>query len=207
MSRFRVAHTTSKTLPLSKISASVANLILVEYSRLGSLIVGIDGPDCSGKSTLCRSLVTKLKQQLRIIPIHLDDYLNPPERRTRLGEFSVEGFLNDFFDYEALIKSALEPFASFSRERRPLADIMLVEGLFLFRRELVNYFDLRLRLEINEELLLRRALARDVGQLGSEPWVRRHYIEQCIPAQKCYRETTPLRELSDVIINVATEDS
>jgi len=81
----------------------------------------------------------------------------------------VEGFLNDFFDYEALIKSALEPFASFSRERRPLADIMLVEGLFLFRKELVNYFDLRLRLEINEELLLRRALARDVGQLGSEP--------------------------------------
>lgn len=186
----------------------IADLVVGEYRRRGRrIVVGIDGPDCSGKSTLCRALVTELKENLRVVPIHLDDYLNRPAQRNQHGEFSVDGFLNDYFDYESLIRSALKPFVASSKHAPVCGEIMIVEGLFLFRKELAGYFDVRIRLEIDEDLLLLRALARDVGQLGSEAWVRRHYLQQCIPAQRRYIETTALRELAHLVIDVLPEDN
>lgn len=204
----RLANTETEQLSFLTMTAHVADLIVLEYQRhSGAIIVGIDGPDCSGKSTLCRALVTELKEKFRVVPIHLDDYLNAPAHRDQRGKFSVDGFLNDYFDSESLIQSALEPFLFSSQSEHAFAEIMIVEGLFLFRRELVDYFNLRVRLEIDDDLLLRRALARDVGQIGSESWVRHHYLDQCIPAQSRYRETTPLPELVHLVVNVLSEDN
>lgn len=159
------------------------------------LFVAIDGPDCSGKTTLCSALVTALKSQHTILPVHFDDYLNDKRFRQRRGRWSEEGFRRDFFDATALIDSVLRPLRCCPPEDAPR--IVLVEGLFLLARETAPFFDVKIRLEISDAMILSRALARDPGRLGTKSWVKTHYLRQCIPAQRTYiRDDRPADQAS-----------
>ena len=113
--------------------------------------------------------------------MHFDDYANPKARREARGQFSIEAFLEDYFDEDAMCRS-LHALSTGSSG----IDVILVEGLFLFRSRLFDRFDYRVRLEADVDTILARALARDVGRIGDAEWVRRHYVEQCIPAQRRY---------------------
>lgn len=146
------------------------------------IIVGIDGPDCSGKSTLAQLTLCELKQDFSVVVIHFDDYLNSPATRERKGTLSLEAFYYDYFDWETMT-AGIKALRSLPSD---LLNFVIVEGLFLFTPERRGIFDYRIRLEIDDKLLLERALARDVGHLGDEAWVRTHYLQQCIPAQKFY---------------------
>jgi uridine kinase len=166
------------------------------------IIIAVDGPDCSGKSTLCRSLNGILMKNYTSVLVHFDDYLNEKEIREKRGEFSVEGFLYDFFDEGALLKSIINPSKENDLIHKIYPEIIIVEGLFLLRPHLISKYDLRIRLEIDDELLLKRAMQRDTGVLGSANWVEKHYTQQCIPAQKRYREIDKPNISSHIIVNV-----
>jgi len=170
------------------------------------IFIAVDGPDCSGKSTLSRSLVGELKNDFPVVLIHFDDYLNPKHRREHQGEFSIEGFLYDYFDEKALIKSVLVP-ARQDLSQPPYTQVIIVEGLFLLRPTLAPYFDVRFRLEIEDDLILERAYRRDVGALGSEVWVKRHYNEQCLPAQRFYRNSIAPQNLADIVVKVVADNA
>ena len=171
---------------LAQLTADLHRRIASDFRRAGHrIIVGLDGPDCSGKTTLCGSLVMSLKRRYSVLPVHFDDYLNSKRKRHQRGSFSSNGFRYDYFDAESLCESVLEPMCGNGRTSGP--NVVIVEGLFLFTKSLKSFFDLRIRLEISEALLLERALARDSGRLGSSAWVHEHYMRQCIPAQRQYR--------------------
>ena len=164
------------------------------------LVVGIDGPDCAGKSTYSCFLLQRFMRERRVLLVHCDDYLRDRNYRERRGEFSVDGFLFDYFDQDAIKRGVMDIASQQKSTDAVKPDIVLVEGMFLYRAPLDALFDLRIRMELDEDAVLARALARDVGVIGDESWVRRHYLEQCIPAQRVYRADAMPERRGDVVV-------
>lgn len=193
-------------MTLAQVTDVLAKRIAKDVRVTRRVFVAIDGPDCSGKTTLCNSVVTSLKDRHTILPVHFDDYLNSERVRQRRGRCSPRAFLWDFFDAGALVRSVLEPMKRSATEVSPAPIIVIVEGLFLLSKDLAPLFDLRIRLEISDSLLLDRALARDSGRLGSEAWVRTHYLRQCLPAQRIYRREAQPAKRAHFLISVIGDD-
>ena len=169
-------------------------------------LVGIDGPDCSGKTTIARALVTELKQDLATALHHFDEYLSPKERRDYRGAFSVDAFCFDYFDTNALILGVLAPAIAWKSAAILKPSVVIIEGLFLYRKSTVRFFDYRIRLEASDILILKRASKRDVELLGDEKWVKTHYKTQCIPAQHRYQQQDSPETVADYLICVAGDD-
>jgi uridine kinase len=195
--------TAAAALTPDEVTTTLVDLIdrKLLYARR-PLIVGIDGPDCAGKTVMGKLLLRQLMVRRRTLLIHADDYLHPKDHRERRGEFSVEGFLFDYFDQGALLRGVLEVMSELSASTGVKADILIVEGMFLFRPPLNAHFSFRIRMEIAEDILLERALNRDVGVIGDEAWVREHYTSQCIPAQRLYRLDVDPGAQADVLVDV-----
>jgi len=145
-------------------------------------IIGIDGPDCAGKSTLARSLSAAIPEHYR--SLHLDEYVDTRVLGLDRESMSLETFLTSYFPTEVMAATIRESAVTCQSQG---VGCLVVEGMFLCRPQIRQQFDYLLRLEISESLVLKRALARDVGVLGPREWVVRHYLGQCIPAQRIYR--------------------
>lgn len=164
------------------------------------LIVGLDGPDCSGKSTLTQALTGNLMKVCSVLPVHFDDFLNTQDYLERCEKPLPRRFREDYFDWFAM--RGLLTLLEGRRNDRSKIDVILVEGLFLFERSRFDCFSFRVRLELSPELVLKRALRRDVGVLGNEEWVRSHYQNECIPAQIDYIESARPSEVAHYHVTV-----
>lgn len=207
-------------MPRQEVIAKIVTKIFAVRHHDRSSIVGIDGVDLSGKTLLAYDLAEVLcRHGEEVVLIHEDDFLNSAEIRYQQGEWSVTGFYEDFFDFRALVDNILlpvqaakpveyafqsyAPYRSHDSYRRytiGLQDLVLVEGLFLLRKELRGYLDLMIRLKIPAELVLKRALARDVPTLGPYEYVRRHYERQVLPAQALYERLGDPDSIADIVI-------
>jgi uridine kinase len=161
------------------------------------LVVGLDGPDCAGKTTLAASLggTLQIASVARDV-IHYDDFVHPEFLWLGRG---AERFYRQCFDPAGLRAEVL------ARAGAPLASpppaVLLVEGLFLLSSDLRDLFDVVVRLELSEDLVLARALERD-GPIKGEDWVRVHYNTQCIPAQRWYRRQCRPADMADLLVHV-----
>jgi uridine kinase len=150
------------------ISSSVRAAMLEELSALvrqesgPRTLVGIDGASGTGKSTLADECASTLSgHACDVVRASIDSFHRPKADRYRRGDASPEGYYRDSHDLEALRTMLLEPFASMSRTVRtevfdqpsdrpskanpvevaPNA-ILVFDGLFLHRPELVDPWDL-----------------------------------------------------------------
>jgi uridine kinase len=145
--------------------------------------VAVDGVDAAGKTTLANELAERVEGAARL---SADDYLRPPEERYRQGRESPRGFYDDSFDHERLRTAVLA--------ERSLA---IVDGIFLFRRDLNDIWTFRIFVHVELEEAIRRGVERD----GSETEVlyRRRYA----PGQRLYLEAVRPARLADVIFDNA----
>jgi uridine kinase len=169
--------------------------------------VGIDGCDTAGKTTLADELVAPLAELGRpTIRASLDGFHNPSSVRHQRGRDSPEGYFFDSFNTDAVIESLLRPLgpAGSAHYRRAVFDfrtdqpvtvsteiaspnaVLLFDGVFLHRRELVSFWDFSIFLHVEFETVLRRAEARDAGMFGSIAEVRARYERRYIPGQRLY---------------------
>lgn len=126
------------------LSAAIGKL----YSVRARVLVGIDGPDASGKTTLADHLDASLTPP--VLRASIDGFHNPTEVRRPRGDLSPEGYYRDSFDHQSLVGDLLDPFAAGRAEtlsRRydwrtgagPLAAevperaTLLFDGVFLIR--------------------------------------------------------------------------
>jgi len=190
--------------------------------RPGPILVGIDGIDAAGKTTLADELVAPLRQRGRnSVRVSIDGFHNKRARRLARGEFSPDGYLHDSFDYPQLIENFIRP-AKAARHRTTLRaavfdvrtdravndrtveirprSIVLFDGVFLFRPELVGFWDCRIFVEIGFDTSLARGIARDAGPMGGEAAARERYLRRYIPGQRLYFEAARPVELADVIV-------
>ena len=133
---------------------------------------------------------------------------------------SVEGYVEDSFDYSAVRKCVLEPLGpegslSYQSEifdhatgTRKKSDpvfaspdaILLFEGVMLFRKEIANAFDYRILVDTTFEVALERAKTRDLKHFGNMQTLLDKYTRRFIPGQKCYLEEYRPAETVDATV-------
>ena len=187
------------------------------------LRVGIDGVSASGKTVLADELAVVLQKMNReVIRTGIDDFHNPPEIRHRRGSMSVEGYVEDSFDYSAVRKCVLEPLGpegslSYQSEifdhatgTRKKSDpvfaspdaILLFEGVMLFRQEIANAFDYKILVDTSFEVALERAKTRDLKHFGNMQTLLEKYTRRFIPGQKRYMaECQPAAKANVILAN------
>ncbi|MBI2464448.1 hypothetical protein HYV57_05825 [Candidatus Peregrinibacteria bacterium] len=195
--------------------------VILNAKRHHPVRVGIDGVDASGKTTLANSLADYLKSQNRnIIRASIDGFHNPKIIRYQKGRNSPEGYYKDSFDNQAIIDNLLAPLGDNGnlQYRKAIFDfktdsevvlpiettnkdsILIMDGVFLFRSELVNYWDLKIFIEADFKITVSRASKRDGYYLGSEPEILDKYNQRYVPGQQLYFEEAKPQEKADIII-------
>ena len=183
--------------------------------------VAVDGPPAAGKTTLADELAVVLRAEGReVIRATIEGFLFPRTQRYRRGEYSPEGCYLDNHDYDALNRVLLDPLGPGGDRRfqhavydrtidTPLsvpvmtasADAVLVfDGVFLMRPELIDRWDLRIFVSAAFEETVVRALIREQGALSAAD-VERRWRERYIPAQQFYFATVRPADRADIVVH------
>jgi uridine kinase len=171
------------------------------------LRVAIDGVDAAGKTTLADELVGPIAARGRpVIRASIDGFHRPRSERLQRGPDSPESYYHDSFDYPALRAALLLPLGP-SGDRRyhtavfdfrmdqpvtmketeaPADAVLLFDGLFLLRPELDDCWDFRVFIDVPFEIVLRRAIRRDLALFGSAGAVEQRYLRRYLPGQRLY---------------------
>jgi len=138
----------------------------------------------------------------------MDSYLQPMTKRYQRGRESAEGYYYDSFNYPLLIQNVLEPLSpggnlqirksvtnlsADSTSEEPLETvnkdaILLLDGVFLMRKELLNYWDVKIYVDISFEIALERALERDLNKFESISKLKRMHELRYFSGQRIYFE-------------------
>ena len=168
-------------------------------------LVGVDGVDGAGKTTFCDDLAAVLRAQGRVVVrASVDDFHHPQGIRWRRGRTSPEGFFLDSFDHERFADRLLTPFAAgrpFQRaghdlatdeyvdapaEVAPPSALLLVDGIFLHRDELVRHWDFSIFLSVEFAVSAARMAVRDGSPSDPDDPRNRRYVEgQRLYLAKC----------------------
>jgi uridine kinase len=185
--------------------------------------IAIDGVDAAGKTSFAQKLQESLKKKNKdAIVIHIDNFHQPKSYRYRLGENSAEGFFYDSYQYEYFIENCLMPFKNgiekivvrcFDLEKDCASieymslnpeTILIVEGLFLHRDELLKFWDYSIYLDVNTETSLHRNLNRSLGSnpnLDIEKYKLRFHIRYKAGQELYFEKFKPQQKASIVINN------
>jgi len=180
--------------------------------------VAIDGVDGVGKTTLANELADALSNYQRtVIRASVDGFHNPRSIRYRLGRTSPRGYFQDSFNYSALANVLLIPLGPSGtlRYRRAVFNyridsgvtttfetarkdaILLFDGVFLHRPELLSYWDLSFFLEAPLEITIPRVATRD----GSSPDVSAPENRRYVDGQQFYLQTCKPQSAATIVIN------
>ena len=182
------------------------------------LRVAIDGVDGAGKTHFADELTPFLQVSGRnIIRASVDGFHHPKEVRYRLGRGSPEGFYRDSYDYGALKKVLLGPLSpgGSGRYRTAVYDvdaetlvttpeqqaepgaILLLDGMFLHRPELREYWDVSVWLDVPFEVSIPRGAQRGSGSPDLHAPENRRYVE----GQKLYLQHADPRRHATLVID------
>ena len=162
-------------------------------------IIGINGIDCAGKTTLAKDLSGQLEQSgIKNKIFHIDDFNDPKVEKETYRAFASGNWNENDFDryYESIIdfQKASEAVAKAAVKN----EIVIVEGIFIFHPKFKITFNYRIYLEVDASVALarfeqRRRLEEDARpvEIFENIWVRAH--------NKYVSEVGP-RQISDLII-------
>ncbi len=143
--------------------------------------LGIGGPSCSGKTTLASQVAAGLAAARVSVSVHhTDDYLIPESIRPRRAPPHL-GYFEDAVDYVGF-------FAEVRRAEVAGPDVVLGEGEFILRHEYLAIWDIKVRIEVTDELMIERGTERDAGFFGSQEKARSVYAEVLAPANHFHRQ-------------------
>lgn len=195
----------------------VAKREIVLGSR--SLLVGLSGIDGSGKGYLARQISAGLRSRgFRVASLAADDWAAAPEQRFNPNR-PAEHFYAHGFRFEEMFRDLFLPLKT-QRSRRLQAlrsnesqsalgphvfdfhnvDIILLEGIFLLKREHRGHFDVMIWVDCSFETAMKRAVQR--AQEGLPPdETARAYETIFFPAQHVHFARDRPREMADLVIN------
>jgi len=182
-------------------------------------VIGINGIDNSGKTEFAKGLEDFLKEEnYKTQLIELDDFHNLKKIRYS-GNNEIDCYYNNSFNIETIINELLKPIHEdkevnvnikildlcsdkYIKSKKYSVDkdtIVLLEGVFLFRKELVYYINYKIFLDVPFKESKKRARYRDISRFGKE--IMQRYDNKYLPAQRKYlKEFSPLK-IADLVIN------
>ncbi len=180
-----------------------------------AILVGISGIDASGKGFITAKIAKNLSGYT-VAVINADGWLNLPDVRfdhARPAENFYENALRLDEMFERLILPlkenrtvdivmdyAEETAAEFRPHRYALddIDIILLEGIFLFKREYTHHFDLKIWIDCSFETALERAINRSQEELSRDETIEA-YETTYFPAQRLHFENDLPINSADIV--------
>jgi uridine kinase len=188
-------------------------------SEQRSLLVGVSGIDGSGKGYVAKQMEARLGQHsIAAANINVDGWLNLPGRRFSAIK-PAEHFYENAIRFDELFARLLLPLrkqrsidlvADFAEETArnyrkhtysfKHVGVVLVEGIFLFKRKHRKLFDLAIWVDCLFSTALARALERAQEGLPPAETIRA-YETIYFPAQRIHMEQDQPRDSADLIID------
>lgn len=182
-----------------------------------SLLVGVSGIDGCGKGYVAAQIEAHLAlHAVASAVINVDGWLNLPDRRFDPNE-PAKHFYAHAIRFEELFDQLVIPLRNhrsvnvvtdFAEEtagtyrkhtyRFKNVDVLLLEGIFLFKREYRKLFDLTIWVDCSFSTALARAVTRKQEGLSLAPTIRA-YDTIYFPAQKIHIEKDHPREVADLV--------
>lgn len=185
--------------------------------------VVIDGPSAAGKTTLADELAVVLGERTdrEVIRVGLDYFKKDPALRTAYPIESPESYYYDTWDLDAILSKLLLPlgpggdrrFVSGMRpthartalaaaiETAAVDAVLVVDGCFSMRPELVDHWDLRIYLHVDFDVVLRRGTERDQAWMESAAAAAERYRTRYIPGERLYVDQVVPQSLADVVVD------
>ena len=183
-----------------------------------AVLVGISGIDGSGKGFVSEKLADALRaKSLNVALISADDWLNLPHVSMNRENYA-EHFYDHAIRFDEMFERLIVPL-KYHREINITADcadakattycerrydfrnidIVLLEGIFLFKRGYRHQFDLSVWIDCSFDCALKRAIER--GQEGLPPTETSEAFETIyFPAQRIHLARDKPREAADCIV-------
>ncbi len=201
---------------LGRLAEAVGSVAVAHPTR-----VAVDGPPAAGKTTLADELAGVLRARGRdVIRATIDDFLFPRAQRYPRGEYSAEGCYFDAHDYEALNRVLLDPLGPGGDRRcqdavydrtadtalsppvttAPVDAVLVFDGVFLMRPELIDRWDLRIFVSTALERTVERAVIRE-RRVSSRAAVERRWRERYLPSQQFYFATVRPVDHADIVVH------
>lgn len=162
--------------------------------------VAVDGVDGAGKTTLADELAGRVRALGRpVIRVSIDGFHQPRAARYARGRTSPEGFYRDSYDLTALVRGVLSPLSPGGTLRcRPQVfdvtrdepvstpelvaepgSVLIVDGLFLHRPDLRDWWDDSVFLRVPFAVSVPRGVARGPGYGSPDPAAdsNRRYVQ------------------------------
>ena len=191
------------------------------------MLVAIDGIDGAGKSTFADELAAELRRSdVPVVRSTVDSFHNPPAVRYRRGKTSPVGFFLDSHNLDAVRTELLDPFAEGIGNFRIAAydveqeqpvepppqpvepdQVLVFDGIFLQREELVGYWDLVIFLD-GQQRVNQRRLGYVLADLPATPtdvvahvldWHAK--IDRYSSGMRYYLDLVDAIESADVVID------
>ena len=169
-----------------------------------SFVVGINGIDCSGKTTFAKAM-SKYFSYYKIENDHLDiDNFNNPAIESETYKSFVSGSwgkkdLNKYYELIINYSDAIRA-VSESQKKYPL---VILEGIFIYKPQLVNLFDLKIYLDIDISLGRKRFAKRSSLKQDKRPF--EIYDEIWMLSHIRYESEIHPKRISDLVIDYNDE--
>jgi len=208
---------------------ALADRIIAEKKNDAPYLIGVDGVTGAGKTTFAEGLAAILAERgKQVVTIHVDDFLNP--KSVRYGGDERTDFYNRSFNIKRLheilrkirSKGEMHETFTFLNAQTDTMDVertyditpdtcVIVEGMFVQREILRDYFDLKLYIDTATDEAKQRAHERNAaGPNDREQWspgeLDRKYEEKLLPGFARYEKASnPLGESTILIDNTDLE--
>lgn len=204
---------------MSYISELADNLIekFKIHSSTNTFTVGISGIDASGKGYITGFLQKELeKRNYKVANINVDPWQNPIPIRLQ-EEDPAENFYKNVFRWNDFFSQLIVPLRANRKIYLPATlictdadlyypftydfqyiDIILVEGIFLFKQVLFTYFDLKIWIDCSFETGMYRAIERNSEKLSRERLIHDYHMYY-YPAQIYHFQRDHPKDVSDII--------
>jgi uridine kinase len=186
------------------------------------LRVAIDGLTAAGKTSLGHELARGLGDRGRpVFRASLDDFKRPWSERHLYDRESGAGYYRNAFDREAACHLLLDPSGpgadgvvalcsidpitqidhSAVKSSMPANGVLIVDGVFAYRPEINAYWDLRIWVEIDAELSVRRGIERDAEMEGSPEQAEALHRDRFLVGEQLYISEVDPRAFVEVIVD------
>ena len=206
-------------MELTQVLDIVVDEIIEQRHDKQTLLVAVDGPDGAGKSMFAMNLAKHLQaKDVPVIHMTIDGFHRPRAERYVRGRNSPEGFYRDSYDYGRFKEVVIEPLQgdgnrciqtaihdvdtdeqlSISPVQVLPGTVLVVDGIFLHRDELFEYWNFSLFLDVDFKQTFQRMATRDNNSPDPYDDLNTRYREgQLLYFQDC----NPKRRASMIIDN------
>ena len=187
------------------------------YSKKTVFTVGISGIDASGKGHTANLLQGELEQVgFKVANINIDPWQNPIPVRLQ-EDHPAKNIYKNIFRWDHFFEQLVIPLQKNKRihlETKGIRtdadvyypilydyndpDILMIEGILLFKREYLSHYDYRIWIDCSFETGLQRALQRNVENLSQERLIY-DYEKYYYAAQRLHFDRDNPQQSADLI--------